>query len=347
MSGSESESEESLVQTSGEGRNVVVLRPEHEVTLPLKPNTTGFFLFTVFQFFDKPSRKEVGHCRALSQLLGSTLLHITNLIVQFVLMFALLFFCVEREEDKFEQPGLLAKAPELNAAAASGVALNVEGTANAINQKVLDLCHSEHHVPYTQSVIICLWAVKLLPAVIQSFRFTYIAAKMPNKIAGMKSMMKKDGAKLFVVSMPLWLKVFVFLFANLPRVLLQIWLFYMGGEYLMYATSLNVLVTKAVGLAFIETMSDLLFQGLSSDDVDHMKNVFLSGHERPSPEWWDDWGALLTKFSFCVGISVLLCRVYHGDVQQFRDACFRYHYAFDVPNYTYQGMSFLGHTLSN
>jgi hypothetical protein len=344
VSGAVSRSFLALVQPDmnefDESDSEVELKP---VTLPLKPDTTGNFLFTVFQFFDKPACMEVGYHRALSQLIGSTLLHITNLLVQFILMFALLFFSVERQEDKFEQPDVLAQAPQVAAAAASGVAL----TDNALNQKVLALCHSEHHVPYTQSVIICLWAVKLLPAIIQSIRFTSIAASMPNKIEGAKSMMKKDGAKVFVVSMPRWLKVLVFFLANLPRVLLQFWLFYMGGEYLMYATSLNVLVTKAVGLAFIQTVSDLLLAGLSSDDVDHMKNVFLSGHEQPSSNWWDDWGALVTKFSFCIAISLLFCRVYHGDVQHFRDACFQYHYAFDVPNYTYQGRSFFGVRLSN
>lgn len=313
--------------------------------LPFKPNTTGFFLFTVFQFFDKPTRKEVGYSRALSQLLASTVLHITNFSVQFVLTFALLMFSVERQEDKFQQGDLLSAAPELTEAAASGVEL----ANNARNQEVLALCHAEHHVPYTQSVILSLWCVKLLPPIIQSARFTFISlSHMPHMVAGTKSMVKMEGTKFMVVGMPCWLKVFVFLAANLPRVLLQIYLFYMGGEYLMFATSLNVLITKAVGLAFIKTMSELLFQGLASaKHQDRMKEVFLSFHQRPSLQWWDDWGASMVKLGFCIGCSVLFCRVHHGDVQNFRDACFKYHYAFDVPGYTYQGTTFLGLRLSN
>jgi len=259
------------------------------------------------------------------------------------LTFCLLMFSVQRTEDKFQRDALLAHAPELTEAAASGVAL----ASNDLNKEVLDLCHAEHHVPYTQSVILCLWCVKLLPPIIQSLRFTVISAQMPDN-AAMKSMVKVEGSKFLVVSMPCWMKVFVFFTANLPRVLLQIYLFYMGGEYLMYATSLNVLITKAVGLAFIKTMSELLFQGLASQKhQERMKDIFLFYHKRAPMEWWDDWGALLTKVRVRLIISLWCCRVHHGDVQGFRDACFKYHYSFDVPNCDRCGTTFLGIRLSN
>lgn len=168
-------------------------------------------------------------------------------------------------------------------------------------------------------------------------------------------MVKMDKDKLLIVCMPVWVKFFILLCANLPKFLLQLYLFWMGAEYLMYASSLNVLITKAVGLAFIRTMSELLFQGLASQqNQDRMKEVHLFYQDHPGHfakevwEAWDHWGGMLVKFLFCFSLALWYCRIYHEKLQNFRDACFHYKYVFDVPKCAPTcGTTFLGMRLSN
>lgn len=350
MTDSDSESQTELLSTEQDApgsprtltRSVFV-----QTKLPFKINTTGFFLFTAIQCFDGPCRKQVGIGKAVSMLVCGALLHILNFMVQFGLTFALLEFSVQRQEDKFQRHNLLSKASLVEAAASSGVKLE----STALNKEVLGVCRAEHHVPYFQSLVIFLWCVKLLPPVIQSVRFTLASIRMPSR-EGVKSMVLVDGSKFFVFSMPVWVKVFIFFCANLPRLLLQVFLFWMGAEYLMYATSLNVLITKAVGLAFIRSMSELLFTGLASQqNQERMKEVHLvfeTNAASATKEWWEAWGAMLVKFLFCLVLALWFCRIHHGELQGFRDACFHYKQVFDVPKcFPVCGTTFLGMTLAN
>lgn len=316
-----------------------------ESKLGLMTDTYGFFLFSSFQFFDE---KHCHHAEAAGTIFFvGGFLHLVNLALQFGLTFALLEFSVERQADKFQRIDILAKAPEVDAAAAAGVALN----STSINDEVLQLCNSEHHVPYFQSVVVFIWCAKLFPPLIQSLRFTAISLSMPKKPSG-SPMVIVDGPKMLITCVPTWMRYFVLVFINLPRILMQVYLGWMGAEYLIFASSLNVLITKAVGLFFIMDLSTVLFLGFApNEEKEQVHNVFLCYHEpkKAARHWWKVLGSLFIKFGGSLVVVLWFCRIFHGDIQHFRDACFRYHYAIDVPACEHWGCGtvLFGHRLVN
>jgi len=254
----------------------------------------------------------------------------------------LLFFPVERHRDVFQTFNLVEAATNISNAVTSGNAL-------PSNEKALKICHTQHHVPYTQSVIVFLYTAKLIPPLVQSVFVTWATFRLATRTRR-ESMFQLSGQKLNIISMPLWVKLFLFFTANLVRVLLVFFLFYMGAEYLMYAPNLNTLVTKAVGLVFIRTFSEVLSQGLTSlDEQNRMKLMFIAYDSKRDGDstWWGQWGAIVVKLGLAVVISVSYCRFYHFNLQNFRDQCHDYHYTFELNNCPTCGTTFFGYRLSN
>merc|ERR1711920_667663 len=97
-----------------------------------------------------------------------------------------------------------------------------------------------------------------------------------------------------------------------------------------------MLVTKAVGLAFIRTISEVIFEGLLSQHQRNLvKSVSMVYTDIPAGStaraWYRSWGGLVMKLFGSIAFTIWFCRFLHGDVQHFREVCVQYHYTFVIP----------------
>lgn len=317
---------------------------DHPRIIPLKPNTYDAVILSVCKLFDKSTAVGENVMPFRVNFLIAFILNVAAIVLQIVIIFMLIEFTIERKEDLFEQrlthhTGSLKHAVEVDRALNE----NIKEHATA-----LELCMQDHNVPYSQSVLVFLWGLKLLPVVSQAVWELRLVLKLPNPDSSQLIENLEEKKEEHIVGMPTWIKIFSALLVNVPRIAVAVSLYIMGAKFLMYAPSLGVLIMKSVGLAFILTIPDMLFTGLFSESFQaEVKKTRFSFMDSKNV-LWNSYGSSITKFFLVISASLVYCRIICADLQAFRAACIQYKYHFIVPSCSpHCGSHLFGFTLYN
>lgn len=238
------------VQTMAEVENE--LEPKPNVAFPLKGNTYDAVWFTIAR-----GEHNAGQWISLAM---SIFVHLLAEVLQLVMIFGLLAFTIGRREDQYEIGDLVSRTHALYDAVATDK--EMDKTAHA---QTLGLCKSDHNIPYTQSVVVWIWGVKVLPILSQGLWKLIILKRLPTSEFGKESV-AKEGDKLSIVRLPFCLKLVLFFLVDMPRSFVAVFMYFMGAKFLMFAPSLGTLILKCVGLAFISQIPDILLAGLYSEE---------------------------------------------------------------------------------
>eukprot|EP00929_Paragymnodinium_shiwhaense_P098510 TRINITY_DN5998_c0_g1_i1.p1 TRINITY_DN5998_c0_g1~~TRINITY_DN5998_c0_g1_i1.p1 ORF type:complete len:347 (-),score=71.37 TRINITY_DN5998_c0_g1_i1:357-1397(-) len=318
------------------------------VELALSKDTFGALTFALAQWQDEATLMEKGELNVTLTFVINFAGHIACLCLQFLLMFMLVAFTVERQEDKYEQD-LGVETHALHHAVATNTTL--QGIRRY--EETLSLCASDHNVPYSQSVVMFIWGMKCLPTLGQAIWATYVSFRMPTATAGDRKLIEQpadSSKKAQVRQLTLCMKIMLLAIVNIPRVLLIVFLWYMGAKFLMFAKSLGVLVTKAIGLAFILQVTEVLFAGMTSKvfqkEVEKLVLAYNSAMEFKD-KWWSSWGANIFNFLTVAIITLYYCRIVNGPLQHFREACDAYEKHFILSHCAHCGSHYFGYTFAN
>lgn len=298
--------------------------PKPNASLALKVNTYDALVLAVTKLDDAATVITKGKAQLWISFIIAFVLHAVAVFLQVLLIFMLLQFTIARREDKL-QVDLVDYTHLLTNALAKGEALN-----NVTHGHVLGLCAADHNVPYTQSVMIMLWGIKLLPSISSVLWILLVLWRLPLPSAN-HSVLEIEEGRDSITHLSAGLKLFTVLLVGLPRFTVTIYLYWMGAKFLMYAPSLGVLIMKSVGLAFIVTVPDLLASGILSEAFH--KELGRSHFKFPSApnDKWNLWGASVTKVVIVLSATIFYCRVLCADLQYFREACTTYEYHFLLP----------------
>eukprot|EP00929_Paragymnodinium_shiwhaense_P098515 TRINITY_DN5998_c0_g1_i6.p1 TRINITY_DN5998_c0_g1~~TRINITY_DN5998_c0_g1_i6.p1 ORF type:complete len:347 (-),score=65.81 TRINITY_DN5998_c0_g1_i6:358-1398(-) len=317
------------------------------VELALSKDTFGALTFALAQWQDEATLMEKGELNVTMTLVMNFAGHIACLCLQFLLMFMLVAFTVEQQEDKYEQD-LGGETHALRNAVATNVTLH--GVRRY--EETLKLCAKDHNVPYSQSVVVFIWGMKCLPMLGQATWATYVSFKMPTATEGDRKLIEQpadSSKKAQVRQLTLCMKIMLLAIVNIPRVLLIVFLWYMGAKFLMYAQSVGVLVTKAIGLAFILQVTEVLFAGMTSrvfqQRVGKLVLAYNSAMEFTHNEWIT-WGANVFNLVTVASITLYYCRIVNGSLQHFREACHAYEKHFILSHCAHCGSHYFGYTFA-
>lgn len=259
--------------------------------------------------------------------------------IQVVLIALLYFFSEERMQDPYEEVETSKLAQELRGAMADNEALPT-------TQHAVHLCLQDHSLPYSQSMVSFVWLCKCVPAIVNAAWGTMVLISLPTD--GQSTIRSKAG-KLDVVGLPVMPKVLAVIFIQVPLVSLELSLAMVGMKFLMYCNALGKLLVKAMSLSYIETVSAVVFVGLSSKAFQLEVNKSFLAHE--FKRLWifrlESWLSGLIKILSVAAVVLWYCRIRHGSLQDFRLACFEYKYQFVFPNCGHCGLDFFGFKLVN
>lgn len=322
----EDDDEYSWVSQDSRDLEMIGEKLEPNSSLALKANTYDAVLLAQTKLNDPATVKEKGAGNLWVSFIIAVIMHVLSMVLQVLLIFMLMQFTIERSEDKFEAVDLVQNRLKLVQAVANNTPLN-----NVTHATTLKLCAGDHNVPYSQSVMTWLWGMKLLPLISASVWNLVVYERLPRPRPG-QSLISHDKDKSNITHQVVSIKVLATILVEIPRILVAIYLYCMGAEFLMYAPSLGVLIMKSVGLAFISTIPTMLAQGIFSEAFQkELGKAQLSFHSVPNVHW-NLWGSSLTKMGIVLGVTLFYCRVICGDLQHFREACDTYEYKFLLPN---------------
>eukprot|EP00929_Paragymnodinium_shiwhaense_P098514 TRINITY_DN5998_c0_g1_i5.p1 TRINITY_DN5998_c0_g1~~TRINITY_DN5998_c0_g1_i5.p1 ORF type:complete len:375 (-),score=62.35 TRINITY_DN5998_c0_g1_i5:358-1401(-) len=336
-----------LLQTGTEEEAAAAKPKTTWVELALAKDTFGALTFALAQWQDETTRQEKGDVNIIMTFVVNFAAHMVSLCLQFLLMFMLVAFTVERQEDKFEVD-LVSETQALHHAVATNTTL--DGVRRY--EETLALCSGDHNVPYSQSFVVFIWSMKCLPTLGQAIWATYVSFRMPTATAGDRKLIEQpadSSKKAQVRQLTLCMKIMLLAIVNIPRVLLIVFLWYMGAKFLMFAKSLGVLVTKAIGLAFILQVTEVLFAGSTSKvfqkEVEKLVLAYNSAMEFKD-KWWSSWGANVFYFLTVASITLYYCRIVNGPLQHFREACDAYEKHFILSHCAHCGSHYFGYTFA-
>lgn len=296
-------------------------------SIGLKINTYDALTLAITKLNDPTTRTEKGKGNLWISFIVAFLVHGIAIFLQVGLIFMLIMFTIERNEDKFELTDLVQDKKDLLSAIATGKPLDKVTYA-----KTLSLCANDHNVPYSQSVMTWLWGMKLLPLIASSAWNLLVLTRLPRPSAkNDQSLITIEKDKVTITHYTNQLKILSMVTVQIPRILVAVYLYCMGAKFLMYAPSLGFLIMKSMGLAFIAEIPVSLASGIFSEDFQKdLGKATFNFLSKPNVHW-NLWGSSLTKLAVVTGVTLYYCRVMSGDLQFFREACDEYEYRFVLP----------------
>jgi len=277
---------------------------------------------------------------------ASLFTHLTAVIAQIILPLLMYMFPIERAEDVFEH--ILTEHSQVLKEHLAHIPPTPLNMKDHLESEVHRICHHDHTVRFAQTALIVLWLLRLCPGVMQAFWLTRVSILLP--IAqGEEPLLVKEGDEVRIVRLTRFLQVCFAFGVNLPRVLVQLLVSYVGAKFLLYSSTLSILIIKCLSLFFLATIDTVVFEGLAS----HKYQTVVAGacyhyHCRRLPTHWNLWGASVVKAIVVLGSALWFARVHHASLQEWRDLCLAYENAFPPPCVkTYCGLHVFGTYLKN
>jgi len=312
--------------------------PEDEVNtrVNLDKDTSSGAMLAILKLYDGDTVERDGYVPLLVGTILSMMLQIMNVVIQFTLVFLLYAYTVERAEDPYEH-GLVKEADVLRRLLAAIPPMRLD-QSDPVQKKIFELCEYDHNVPYTQSLLIFLWVVKMLPEMMDSAWLVRIMWLMPtakrrefNKMLSYPDRHNKD--KIHILQLTRKLRWGFLMLGMIPRFVIAIFLCFVGAKFLMYAKSLGMLVIKSLALAFVTQVDDILFCGLASHSLQtQTKSTAFCLKVKPGNlrVQWNLWGATLARTSGVIVLVLIWTRVVHRHLQTFRELCDLYDSEFET-----------------
>lgn len=258
----------------------------------------------------------------------SILLHICVVAFQFAIVFCLLVTTAQTAADPFRH-GIEEKTSTILQAAANQTHLRLD-------QSPIELCEQMDVLKGGHLLIQIVWAARMLQEFTESiWRAFYIFTlhqQHDNSISALQE--EPDGDILILHTSPGLCCLFL-LISSVPQCSCAVLLWWTGAKFLFFATSMGVLIMKAISLAFVTTLDEMMFKSWApqgfKDLVGNCK--YCIGSVR-LPRHLYMWGACILKFVISVALAIFIYWGVFGYVTSFRMACWEYWKVFpaDIPH---------------
>lgn len=226
-------------------------------------------------------------------------------------------------------------------------------------REALDLCLGDHTVKGSQSLLIWVWIVRMVPCLSRALTSFVAVQKLPALQDGSPAHVayshqgyERRNQGLAITYMTRRMAWGAFFFLLLPETVCTVLIMGVGAKFLFYAVDLFTIITKTVGLWILTELDTVVFKGLTSHTFQEQVTNSAFKWREPKPRsslrrasrHWDYWGSSLFRLVAVTVIVLFYTRWHNAELQALRGACMDYKELFH-PQCGNCGLVFLGHHL--
>lgn len=205
-------------------------------------------------------------------------------------------------------------------------------TMGDIPRRAIDLCMTDHTIPFSQSVLVWLWVLKMLPSIMSNFHAVNSFMQLPTVFRDDNiPLYYMDGKKTVITNTRAAKGVAFGLLCIMPELLVNCTVLWVGMKFLVYCTSLTDLVTKSISFFFFTQIDEVLYEGLASEDTKGAVSATVMEWRREnrtkdswSRDTWNLRGSTVFRSTVSLIVTVVYTMYIHAEMRGFRRACFEY-----------------------
>lgn len=296
---------------------------QHNESLKFDHSPAHALILSAIRMSDPASVEREGKVNMVIHVLLGTFMHLLAIAMSMTLCWLVFVYPVEAEEDPWEVD--LHRETVALRNALFEVPVRKLILTDPIERKAHTLCENDHTVQFSQSALIFLWGMKMMPFISKQLWFLRGITLMPTAPAGHPLCYEEQNRSLVVTHMRKPLLLVITAFVLLPTILADVFVTFVGAKFLFYVDSLSALILKSMAFFLVSKIDEVLFEGMGSrafrDELASSKIAWSSGEPHAQ---WDLWGSCLLKLLAVVSLTLFYTRIFHADVQEFRALCFEY-----------------------
>lgn len=309
-------------------------------SLKFEHNPGQALILSMVRASDPGSREKegIGNIR-MSVIIGG-FMHFFAISIQVILMILIFVYPIEASEDPWETH--LAKLEDALRSALRSIPPRLLMDQDRNEYTARRLCENDHTIMFSQSLLIFVWATKMLPYLAKTAWCLHVTTKLPRAADGKPLCYEADKNAFIITHMRRGVRMTIVATVLVPQLLVDAMILWCGAKFLFFCTSLETLITKSISFFFLTQLDEVIYEGLGSRNFkDQISKSFLKWKRETRNHQWDLWVSSLCKFVFALSVTLYYTRVYHGDIQRFRELCYEYK-AVHFPGCDGCGMTLLG-----
>lgn len=204
------------------------------------------------------------------------------------------------------------------------------------------LCKANEAMPTVYYLVLFLWLTKMVDEFWLAATEMYVFLKIPtlgqheeghmedhgtrvHKFAVVEISVTGDEDKTYkITAMSPGARLFAIIFISGLRVIISVWVAYLGCAFLLMASNMSALVLKALAMQYFVSIDEMLYNGyVSMVKKGHMAKTTFTYFAPPSPEW-GQWQATTGRFVLVVSFLCFVHLYIYGDLNSFRMQCAQY-----------------------
>lgn len=296
--------------------------------IPLQDTSYDAVVMALVCLEDEGYRNRHGKA-ALMQFLTGLSLHIMVVIVQVSIVGFLLVTTTQTESLPYRDD-IEGKTKIILDAVASHTYLPIDGPG-------MTLCQEMDTLQGAHLLIQFIWSARML----QEFgdvmrRLVHVYGMEGQSESAEGGMLEEDDdGHILIVHNNACVTWMCMLISPIPQVLCAAFLWWTGAKFLFFAHTMGVLIMKAISIAFITSLDEMMFKSFAPKGFKEVVHKTRYLYSRPKPNYhWHMWGITVAKVAFTLTLSSFIYWGVYGNVTAFRSACWKYWSVFpsDIPH---------------
>jgi hypothetical protein len=205
------------------------------------------------------------------RLAMAMLLAFVSFFLQVTVLAMFFFTTVEMKEDPYEEARLVPKLELLHSSLGASPPVSLLDSNTTLARETLALCLKDTTVKGSHLVMVTIWLLRIA----QEFRDCFFRLLMCLRAVPARSRSQKlvkhgdhgsmssDHKSHEIVAMTWTLKTCCVVFVPIPQFAVAVCVSYVGVKYLAISSDMANLIWKALGLQFIVTLDDIVFNTLA------------------------------------------------------------------------------------
>jgi len=318
---------------------------------PFPMDVYGDMMATLVTSTEDPRSRGIPTGRRWLWVLMSTIIFLANGTLQLGLSFALFATAIEAKEDPFEN-GMPERIAELKSALLTTTQLPSHGntTVSSLSgTSTYELCSKQRTWPAVYYGVLTLWYARMVQELFDAFLFAFAVLSVPsledddsddsseiellsdgNGYVKRGRLVESTTSSAGVVSHKVvrftsGLRIVIMVIIVVPKVLVALWISWLGGKFLILGRENANVILKALCLQYFVGIDELLFKSFVSDAMKReVASMQLCYEIRCDTTEWDHWGGSVARIAITVATVVLVSLTVFGDLTDFRYLCWEY-----------------------
>jgi len=180
-----------------------------------------------------------------------------------------------------------------------------------------DVCHIPLSHPTFFGLILVIWVLTVLQELRKSVNLSWVVLALPTTDS-MANAIESNDAGQVIVAMTCFMKVMIIILTFIPRVLITLFLAWVGMRWLLATTSFGDLILNAVALEFILYIKEVIYGAvMPTRSVHDLQQTKISPHPKRMSAAWFNFTSSVSLLFFAVLTVVLYMKYFQAVLPQY------------------------------